>query len=63
MHDPLQRVAFGTSGHRGTSISGSFNESHILAVTQAVAEHRAAAGIRGRCSWAWTPTRCPNPPG
>lgn len=45
--DPLQRVAFGTSGHRGTSISGSFNESHILAVTQAVAEHRAAAGIRG----------------
>jgi phosphoglucomutase len=45
--DPLQRVAFGTSGHRGTSISGSFNESHILAVTQAVAEHRAAAGITG----------------
>ncbi|MXV18860.1 phosphoglucomutase (alpha-D-glucose-1,6-bisphosphate-dependent) [Deinococcus xianganensis] len=47
VHDPLQRVAFGTSGHRGTSISGSFNESHILAVTQAVAEHRAAAGITG----------------
>ncbi|GGR98216.1 phosphoglucomutase (alpha-D-glucose-1,6-bisphosphate-dependent) [Deinococcus sedimenti] len=47
VHDPLQRVAFGTSGHRGTSINGSFNESHILAVTQAVAEHRAAAGIRG----------------
>ncbi|GGN38527.1 phosphoglucomutase (alpha-D-glucose-1,6-bisphosphate-dependent) [Deinococcus daejeonensis] len=45
--DPLQRVAFGTSGHRGTSISGSFNEAHILAVTQAVAEHRAAAGITG----------------
>ncbi|GGB58596.1 phosphoglucomutase (alpha-D-glucose-1,6-bisphosphate-dependent) [Deinococcus soli (ex Cha et al. 2016)] len=47
VHDPLQRVAFGTSGHRGTSLNGSFNESHILAVTQAVAEHRAAAGITG----------------
>ncbi|CAM3692911.1 phosphoglucomutase (alpha-D-glucose-1,6-bisphosphate-dependent) [Deinococcus frigens] len=45
--DPLQRVAFGTSGHRGTSLNGSFNEAHILAVAQAVAEHRAAAGISG----------------
>ncbi|AWT34747.1 phosphoglucomutase, alpha-D-glucose phosphate-specific [Deinococcus arenae] len=45
--DPLQRVAFGTSGHRGTSLGGTFNEAHILAVTQAVAEHRAAAGIQG----------------
>ncbi|MDB5044428.1 MAG: phosphoglucomutase, partial [Deinococcus sp.] len=45
--DPLQRVAFGTSGHRGSSLNGSFNEAHILAVTQAVAEHRAAAGITG----------------
>ena len=45
--DPLQRVAFGTSGHRGTSLGGTFNEAHILAITQAVAEHRAAAGIRG----------------
>jgi phosphoglucomutase len=45
--DPLQRVAFGTSGHRGTSVNGSFNEAHILAVTQAVAEHRATAGITG----------------
>ncbi len=42
-----QRVAFGTSGHRGTSLNGSFNEAHILAVSQAVAEHRAAAGITG----------------
>ncbi|GGL10246.1 phosphoglucomutase (alpha-D-glucose-1,6-bisphosphate-dependent) [Deinococcus radiotolerans] len=47
VRDPLQRVAFGTSGHRGTSLNGTFNESHILAVTQAVAEHRAAAGITG----------------
>jgi phosphoglucomutase len=45
--DPAQRVAFGTSGHRGTSLDGSFNEAHILAVAQAVAEHRAAAGITG----------------
>lgn len=42
-----QRVAFGTSGHRGTSLNGSFNEAHILAVSQAVAEHRAAVGITG----------------
>lgn len=42
-----QRVSFGTSGHRGTSLNGSFNEAHILAVSQAVAEHRAAAGITG----------------
>ncbi|GHF55342.1 phosphoglucomutase [Deinococcus metalli] len=45
--DPLQRVAFGTSGHRGTSLAGTFNEAHILAVSQAVAEHRAAQGITG----------------
>ena len=45
--DPLQRVAFGTSGHRGTSLNGTFNEHHILAVSQAVAEHRKAAGITG----------------
>ncbi|MDV6373500.1 phosphoglucomutase (alpha-D-glucose-1,6-bisphosphate-dependent) [Deinococcus arenicola] len=45
--DPLQRVAFGTSGHRGTSLNGTFNEAHILAVAQAVAEHRMAAGISG----------------
>jgi len=45
--DPLQRVAFGTSGHRGSSLDRTFNEAHILAITQAVCEHRAAAGIRG----------------
>ncbi|WP_291426066.1 phosphoglucomutase (alpha-D-glucose-1,6-bisphosphate-dependent) [Deinococcus sp.] len=45
--DPLQRVAFGTSGHRGTSLKGTFNEAHIQAVAQAVAEHRASAGITG----------------
>jgi phosphoglucomutase len=45
--DPAQRVAFGTSGHRGSSLAGSFNEAHILAVSQAVCEHRKARGIDG----------------
>ena len=45
--DPAQRVSFGTSGHRGTSLNGSFNADHILATTQAICEHRAAAGING----------------
>ena len=41
------RVAFGTSGHRGSSFEHSFNEAHILAVCQAVSEYRAAQGITG----------------
>jgi phosphoglucomutase len=45
--DPSQRVAFGTSGHRGTSHAGSFNEDHILAISQAIVEFRAARGIAG----------------
>jgi phosphoglucomutase len=45
--DPAQRVAFGTSGHRGCSFDGSFNEHHILAVTQAICEFRARKGIDG----------------
>ncbi|MCG2733531.1 phosphoglucomutase (alpha-D-glucose-1,6-bisphosphate-dependent) [Pseudodesulfovibrio aespoeensis] len=45
--DPACKVSFGTSGHRGSSLDGSFNEDHILAVTQAVCEHRAAQGIDG----------------
>jgi len=42
-----QRVAFGTSGHRGSAFNGSFNEAHILAIAQAIAEYRTAAGIAG----------------
>ncbi|MFN8074507.1 MAG: phosphoglucomutase (alpha-D-glucose-1,6-bisphosphate-dependent) [Kineosporiaceae bacterium] len=42
-----QRVAFGTSGHRGSSLKTSFNEAHILATTQAIVEYRAGQGIRG----------------
>ncbi len=45
--DPAQRVAFGTSGHRGSSLHGAFNEAHILAIAQAIVEHRAAAGVTG----------------
>jgi phosphoglucomutase len=45
--NPLQRVAFGTSGHRGTSADGTFTESHILAITQAIVEYRAGQGITG----------------
>jgi phosphoglucomutase len=42
-----QQVAFGTSGHRGSSLDRAFNEGHILATTQAICEHRATAGIGG----------------
>ena len=45
--DPAQRVAFGTSGHRGSALRHSFNEAHILAITQAVCEYRAGQGIGG----------------
>jgi len=45
--EPSHRVAFGTSGHRGCSEQHSFNEAHILAISQAVAEYRATQGIDG----------------
>src|SRR4051794_37313098 len=45
--DPQQRVAFGTSGHRGSSFTSSFNESHIAAATQAVCDVRREHGIDG----------------
>ena len=45
--EPAQRVAFGTSGHRGSSLSLSFNEAHILAMTQAICERRAREGATG----------------
>ena len=44
---PDQRVGFGTSGHRGSSFKKSFNEDHILAVTQAICDYREANGING----------------
>jgi len=45
--DPTQLVSFGTSGHRGSSLRGTFTEAHILAITQAICEYRQAQGIDG----------------
>jgi len=42
-----QRVGFGTSGHRGSSLRGSFNEAHVLAITQAICDYRSSHGISG----------------
>jgi phosphoglucomutase len=47
VREAAQRVAFGTSGHRGTSFERSFNEDHILAITQAICEYRSGQGITG----------------
>ena len=45
--DPAQRVSFGTSGHRGSSLKNSFNQAHILAVSQAIVEYRTSENITG----------------
>jgi phosphoglucomutase len=45
--DPTQQVSFGTSGHRGSSLRDSFNEAHILAITQAICEYRHARAVTG----------------
>ena len=47
LEDPEQLVSFGTSGHRGSSLNGSFTESHIIAISQAIAEYRQKEGITG----------------
>ncbi len=47
MADPAQRVVFGTSGHRGSSLDGAFTETHIAAITQAIVEYRASQGVTG----------------
>lgn len=47
VNEATQRVAFGTSGHRGSAFKRSFNEAHILAITQAICEYRSAQGITG----------------
>jgi phosphoglucomutase len=44
---PAQRVSFGTSGHRGSSLRGTFNEAHVLAITQAICDYRGSRGIGG----------------
>src|SRR5437588_5146555 len=45
--DPSQAVSFGTSGHRGSSLARTFNEDHIVAISEAIARYRAAEGIDG----------------
>src|SRR3954451_3070856 len=45
--DPNQLVSFGTSGHRGTPLNGTFTEAHILAITQAICEYRRGQGTDG----------------
>jgi hypothetical protein len=50
MDDPNQRVIFGTSGHRGSSLRGTFTEAHILAVTQAICDYRQSRGTYGPLS-------------
>ena len=47
LEDPEQRVSFGTSGHRGSPLHGSFTEAHILAITQAICDYRRAQGTDG----------------
>jgi phosphoglucomutase len=47
VNNPLQKVAFGTSGHRGSSLNTSFTEDHIMAISQAICEYRAKEGITG----------------
>ncbi len=47
LDDPGQQVVFGTSGHRGSSLDGAFNEPHILATTQAIVEYRRGQGFDG----------------
>ena len=47
VENPGQKVSFGTSGHRGTSLNGSFNEAHILAITEAICDYRREQGILG----------------
>src|SRR5271166_284620 len=47
MSDPNQLVSFGTSGHRGTPLNGTFTEAHILAITQAICDYRRGQGTDG----------------
>src|SRR5436190_12286147 len=47
LRDPNQLVAFGTSGHRGSPLQGTFTEAHILAITQAICEQRRGQGVDG----------------
>ena len=56
-----QRVAFGTSGHRGSSLDTTFNEWHVLAISQAVCDYRKTNSISGRSTLELIPTLCRSP--
>ena len=47
VNDPAQRVSFGTSGHRGSALRSTFNEAHVLAISQAICDYRGSQGISG----------------
>ena len=58
-----QLVSFGTSGHRGSPLNGSFTEAHILAITQAICDYRRSRGTTmAHFSWVRTHMRCPSRP-
>ena len=60
--NPAERVSFGTSGHRGSSLARTFNEAHVLAITQAICEYRTQHGINGPLYLGKEHTRSPAPP-
>jgi phosphoglucomutase len=62
LDDPEQRVSFGTSGHRGSSLRGSFTEAHILAISQAICDFRRMQGIDGPLLRLGIRTRFPGQP-
>ena len=59
VNDPNQMVIFGTSGHRGSPLHGTFTEAHILAITQAICDYRRQPARMVRFSWARIPTHSP----
>ena len=60
--ESTQAVAFGTSGHRGSSLKTSFNEDHLLAIAQATCDYRGSRARVDRSSSGWTRMPCPPPP-
>ena len=60
--NPNQLVSFGTSGHRGSPLHGSFTEAHILAITQAICDYRRSRVTMAHSTWVRTHTRCPGRP-
>ncbi len=61
LEDPNQLVIFGTSGHRGSPLRGTFTEAHILAITQAICDYRRGKERTGHYIWGRTPMHSPGP--